>query len=41
MEWGFETEHQKLGKTMYVFIMCCIWLVPVALNYLEGDKNFE
>lgn len=41
MEWGFETEHQKLGKMLYLFVQFCIWIVPITLNYLNGDKNFK
>lgn len=41
MQWPSETPEQNFGKTLYVFFELCIWLVPITLNYLNGDENFK
>lgn len=40
-EWTRETEGQRLGFIFYVFIMFCIWIVPMAFNYLNSEQNFK
>lgn len=40
MEWGYETERERLGRGLYVLIQLFIWLIPIGINYLDGKDNF-
>lgn len=36
MDWNNE-----VGRLMFGLFFMFIWLLPIMLNYLNGDKNFK
>ena len=36
MEWKDE-----FGRAVFIFVLMAIWVFPISLSYLNGDKIFE